>query len=73
MSLGYIDSKKLMEELNISKSTLYRFMYDYDEKIPFIKMKRKILFNKEKVLEWLEGREIVDENDELKIEINSEN
>lgn len=47
------------KELNISKSIMYRFMYDYDEKIPFIKMKRKILFNKVKVLEWLEGRELV--------------
>lgn len=31
--------------------------YDYDDKIPFIKMKRKILFNKEKVLEWLKRLE----------------
>lgn len=59
MGLGYIDSKQLREELNISKSTMYRLMYDEEYKIPFIKMKRKILFNKEKVLEWLRSRESV--------------
>ena len=44
-----------MKELNISKSTLYRMMYEYENKIPYVKMERKILFNKEKVLEWLKG------------------
>ena len=57
-NLGYMDSTQLRKELKISKSTLYRFMYDYEDKIPFIKMKRKILFNKDKVLGWLRDREI---------------
>ena len=56
MSLGYIDSKQLREELRISKSTLHRFMYQYENKIPYIKFNRKIMFNEKKVLEWLTKR-----------------
>ena len=65
MSLNYITKQKLLEELDWSKSTLYRYMYHTIDTLPFIKLKRKVMFNKDSVIEWLNGREMkIDEGDE---------
>jgi len=50
--MEYLNLDKLSEYLNLSKSSIYKLTMD--NKIPFIKTGKKLLFKKEAIDQWLE-------------------
>jgi excisionase family DNA binding protein len=55
----------MAEMLQISKSTLYRWVKD--ESIPYTRMGRSILFREEKIQEWLETYSVPTKQENLRL------
>jgi len=54
--ISVVGMKKIMEELNISYSTLYRWCRYKDFPHYKVKGSKKVLFNRMKVQDWLESQ-----------------
>ncbi len=60
--MEYMDVDQLVAALRISKPSLYRMTSQ--KLIPFIKLGQRVLFDQEKIKEWLEGKEVEVEDDD---------
>ena len=56
LDVSVIGMKSIMKELNISYSTLYRWITNKDMPHYKVKGSKKLLFNRNKIEEWLEGQ-----------------
>jgi excisionase family DNA binding protein len=54
--ISVISRKQMMRELNISRSTIYRWCKYQDMPHYKVKQSNKILFNRNKVQDWLENQ-----------------
>ena len=52
----YISPSQLAQNLNVSKFTVYDWVYD--RKIPFVKIGKLVRFNEEDIEKWLKEKTI---------------
>ena len=58
----YLSTKELTELLGISRASVYRRMADG---MPYLKVGSLTRFSKRRVISWLEGRELGEEEEEV--------
>jgi predicted DNA-binding transcriptional regulator AlpA len=50
-----VEIEKILESFQISRTTLWRWMYKIDNPFPFFRLGRKIYFDNDDIIKWYEG------------------
>ena len=60
--MNYVNKEELQNILKLSSATIYRMMKDND--LPYIKVRHKLLFDVNHIVEYLSKHEVIKKDDE---------
>lgn len=63
----YLTVRKLSDKLNVHRSTIYRWMKNYQ--IPYYKLSGRILFKESEIEDWVSSHSISSLEDELRVQL----